>query len=72
MSAATIASFVILAFLWAPPALARSDCHHDMKDMLEGTLEVAKDFNSGLEERDHPVDCTLATWSAPKMTKQLP
>lgn len=63
MIAAKIALLVLLAFVLASPALANADCHRDMKDLLEGTLEVAAGTEAGSEKPQEPADCTLASWT---------
>lgn len=71
MRFANIAPAVVLALIWASPVLAGSDCHDNLKDMLEGTLEVARDVGSDPQDQGEPADYTLTAWQAPKTTQQL-
>jgi hypothetical protein len=62
MCFAGFAPIIVLAFLMSPPAFAQSDCHDDMKDMLQGTLDIAHDINMAPRDLGDPADCTLASW----------
>jgi hypothetical protein len=66
----SIVPALALALLWSPFASASSDCHYDMKDMLQGTLEVAQHAGSEPPEQRQPADCTLAAWQALEMKQQ--
>jgi hypothetical protein len=49
-----------LSMLMSSAALARSDCHQDMKDMLQGTLDMAKQTGDRRADDDESNGCTLA------------
>ena len=58
MAAVTVASLSV-----STAALAGTDCHQDLKDMLQGTLEIESETNN--IQNDHynaSSNCTLATW----------
>ncbi len=63
MTPIKIAPVVLFAFFSVSPAWANADCHQDMKDLLEGTLEVAADIEAGSEQPAEPDECTLASWN---------
>lgn len=70
MGLLTIIPAVVLTLLWVSPTSARTDCHYDMKDMLEGTLEIAREVETNRQGQGEPADCTLAGWKVPKDKQQ--
>ena len=44
------------------PAMARTDCHQDMKEMLQGTLEIGRDVDRSPSDDQAPSGCALAAW----------
>ena len=51
-----------LSALLPSAALAQADCHQDMKEMLQGTLDMAKQADVEKSNDDGSDACTLADW----------
>lgn len=56
----TIAAAILL--MLSAPAMAKTDCHQDMKEMLQGTLEIARHVDRSPSDDQAPSGCTLASW----------
>lgn len=50
----------VLVMLTSTAAAAQSDCHSDMKDMLQGTLEMSKQATDGTADDKASQGCTMA------------
>ncbi len=63
MKKSALVGAITLVALMPSVAIAQSDCDQDMKDMLEGTLDIAKHVDVGKTDGDSQ-GCTLASWEA--------
>ncbi len=62
MTRSSLAGALALATLIPSAAFAQLDCHQNMKDMLQGTLEMSKKADVWKAEDDGSHGCTIAEW----------
>ena len=62
MKYSSLVGAAALSLLMSSAALAQPDCHQDMKDMLQGTLDMANQTDVRTADDDGSNGCTVADW----------